>query len=264
VRPESARRLLEVDHVCEPVAEKCPLAKAARNGECGNGLARLEVRIEDDLDDRKDPAGFEDAQQFAKGGSTIRNFPEDSNEDRPIEVVPGKRAIANSSNDKVDVRVSGCLRPRSGSGDHALLDIERDNSTARANASRQRNRQASRPASRIQDSHAIGERERIDNERSTICLRERIVEFHQPPQPHRAWKTLATRRKSPRRRHDDDRDDNRENNDRGHCFPSAMTSSKLSINSGMASPRAATWFSATAILTPPSGQYAMHTPQKPQ
>ena len=55
-------RLVEMDDICPAVAEKLSFTKARRASELGDTAAGLEMRIENDFDDREDAAGHERAE----------------------------------------------------------------------------------------------------------------------------------------------------------------------------------------------------------
>lgn len=57
-----------------------------------------------------------------------------------------------------------------------------------------------RPAACVQHCHPRRDSQRLNNERRSIGLRERVVKFDQPTQPNRTRQTLTTRSQPPRHR----------------------------------------------------------------
>ncbi len=85
------------------------------------------MRIEDDLYNRQEATGLEGVKQFSESGTTIGNLSEDSDQDGTIEVISGKSSIAKGSSDKLDIRETGSLRLCLCAGEHARLDVKRNN-----------------------------------------------------------------------------------------------------------------------------------------
>ncbi len=83
-----------MDDIRKSVAEKRILVKSACQREVRDRATRLEVRIEDKLDNREDAARFQDAEQIGERRSTIRYFAKNGYQDCAIEQVGGKPAIA--------------------------------------------------------------------------------------------------------------------------------------------------------------------------
>lgn len=79
----------KLNDISRAVARECPLAKSCCDSETGDGIAGLEMWIENDFDNRKNPAGLKGVEQFGEGCRTIRYFPEDCNENHAIKVIGG-------------------------------------------------------------------------------------------------------------------------------------------------------------------------------
>ena len=153
--------------------------------------------IEDDLHDRQNTAGLKGAEQFRKGAGAGGNLAKNGDQDRAIKVIDGERPIAESRRQEVHMGESGRRQPGLCAGQHSLLDVQRDHTTARSNAAGQRNGQAPRAAPGIQDRHSGGKPQRFDYKRSPVCLGQRVVQLYEPTQPNGTGKTPAAGGLSP-------------------------------------------------------------------
>nr|WP_240905797.1 hypothetical protein [Thiorhodococcus mannitoliphagus] len=115
--------LLEVNDIRQAVTKEGSLTKTGWDRQARNGATRLEVRIEDDLNDGQKPAGLECAEEFGERGRAVGNPPKDSDQDRAIKVIGGELALAKPTRDKGDVRETGSLRLCLSSGQHSGLDV---------------------------------------------------------------------------------------------------------------------------------------------
>lgn len=61
------------------------------------------MRIKDNLNDCKQPAGLNSAEQLSKCGSTVGDFSEDGDQDSAIKAICRELAVAETGSDKLDV-----------------------------------------------------------------------------------------------------------------------------------------------------------------
>lgn len=148
------------------------------------------MRIEDHFHNRQHTARLQRIVQFRKSRATARDLPENSNQHRPIKLIPGQLSVPDSSLDKLDIPETCGFHLQPGASKHARLDIQRNDLALRAYAFGQGHRETPGPTSGIQNSHASGKSKRINNECSAVCPGKRIIELDQPAQPHRAGNTL--------------------------------------------------------------------------
>ena len=171
-------RLLKVNYVCQTMTEERPLPEPRRNRQLADDTALLEVRVKDQLHNGENPAGLECAEQCPQGRSAIRNLAKYGHKDCAIKVIFGKRVVAECRRNERDIGTLGLLHLDPGAREHPRLNVERDDMTGWPNISRKRYRQTTGATTRIEDCHAIGKPERVDNEPGAVRLGKRIVEFN--------------------------------------------------------------------------------------